>query len=179
MLSFEHQYGARIHKHRCWPKCPGAVAHVCVSVIPGILLCVPQGEPGGRTHGTLHGSPRRDDHHPRVHLSVIARRCRLSRQGVVCGGAARPLGGWVRDRWLGKEAISLSPPPRRTGRASRLAPGSSNGPKIQGLRWHTGGPVLQGYVYPTGYPTFPLDKPSSPRHFDQSPGHVSTLSGWV
>ena len=40
-------------------------------------------------------------------------------------------------------------------------------------------PVLQGYVYPTGYPTFPLDKPSSPRDFDQSPGHVSTLSSYA
>jgi len=39
--------------------------------------------------------------------------------------------------------------------------------------------VLQGYVYPNGYLTFPLDKPSSPRRFEQSPGHVSTLSGWV
>jgi len=29
-------------------------------------------------------------------------------------------------RWLGKEMISLSPPPRRTGRAGHLAPGSSN-----------------------------------------------------
>jgi hypothetical protein len=28
--------------------------------------------------------------------------------------------------WLGKEMISLSPPPRRTGRAGHLAPGSSN-----------------------------------------------------
>jgi hypothetical protein len=75
--------------------------------------------------------------------------------------------------------ISLSPPPRRTGRASRPAPGSSNWPKLQGLRWHTVGLVLQGYVYPTGYPTFPLDEPSSPRPCDQSPGHVSTLSSCV
>ena len=28
--------------------------------------------------------------------------------------------------WLGKEMIALSPPPRRTGRAGHLAPGSSN-----------------------------------------------------
>jgi hypothetical protein len=28
--------------------------------------------------------------------------------------------------WLGKEMISLSPPPRRTGHTSHLAPGSSH-----------------------------------------------------
>jgi hypothetical protein len=39
--------------------------------------------------------------------------------------------------------------------------------------------VLQGYVYPHGYPTFPLDERSSPRPCDQPPGHVSTLSGWA
>ena len=40
----------------------------------------------------------------------------------------------------------------------------------------TGAP---GFVYPCGYPTFPLDEPSSPYPVDPSPGHVSTLSGWV
>src|SRR5262249_19568425 len=39
--------------------------------------------------------------------------------------------------------------------------------------------MLQGDVYPHGYPTFPLDEPSSPCPFDPSPGHVSTLSGWA
>jgi len=39
--------------------------------------------------------------------------------------------------------------------------------------------VLQSYVYPYGYLTFPLDERSSPRRFDAPPGHVSTLSGWV
>jgi hypothetical protein len=81
--------------------------------------------------------------------------------------------------WLGKEVVSLPPPPRRTGHATRAAPSSSNWLTLQGLRWHTGEPVLQGYVYPNGYPTFPPDERSSPRLCDQSPGHVSTLSGWV
>src|SRR5919109_3059754 len=85
---------------RCEPKTHDPRSQISVCRSPGILLCVPQGEPGGRTHGALHGSPRRDDHYPRVHLSVIARRCRLSRQGVGCGGAARPLGGWGRDRTM-------------------------------------------------------------------------------
>jgi hypothetical protein len=86
---------------------------------------------------------------------------------------------WWGARWLGKEVVSLPPPPRRTGRATHAAPSSSNWPTLQGLRWHTGGPVLQGDVYPHGYPTFPLDEPASPCPVDPSPGYVSTLSGWV
>ena len=37
--------------------------------------------------------------------------------------------------------------------------------------------MLQSYVYPIGYLTFPLDERSSPRPCDQPLGHVSTLSG--
>jgi hypothetical protein len=39
--------------------------------------------------------------------------------------------------WLGKEAVSLPPPPRRTGRATRAAPSSSSSSKVPGLRLHT------------------------------------------
>ena len=39
--------------------------------------------------------------------------------------------------WLGKEVISLPPPPRRTGRATRAAPSSSSPSKVPGLRLHT------------------------------------------
>ena len=85
----------------------------------------------------------------------------------------------LRPSWLGKEVISLSPPPRRTGHASRLAPGSSNRSTVQGLGAYPDGSGLQGYVYPNGYRTFPLDERSSPRPCDPSPGHVSTLSGWA
>ena len=43
----------------------------------------------------------------------------------------------IGSKGLGKEVISLSPPPRRTGQASRPAPSSSSSSKVPGLRWHT------------------------------------------
>ena len=44
---------------------------------------------------------------------------------------------WAHASWLGKEVISLPPPPRRTGRATPAAPSSSSPSKVPGLRLHT------------------------------------------
>jgi hypothetical protein len=43
----------------------------------------------------------------------------------------------VSSTWLGKEVVSLPPPPRRTGRATHAAPSSSSSSKVLGLRSYT------------------------------------------
>ncbi len=81
--------------------------------------------------------------------------------------------------WSGSRKLSPAPGPLKTGRATRAAPGLSNWAGIEGLRLQTGLPVLRGYDCPDRHLPFPPDKRSLPLLPDQSPGHVSTLSGWV